>query len=274
MSETQDKTMRFRGGVPIHPLAWASLAFVTTFMISAVFVQVIFGNGHPGLNGILVLVPTFLIPILIVFWPRPQFVRQIEIHSDNVIATARRGRTITIHADELQMISAESTMDWESRCTNPWGRLYLRSKRTWIVLKLHFAVAPECYREIVRRFPNVLGIPGQGELDVPAILDPATFANWADSIRKVARREIRRQVAFNLLNAVLLTSFAGIFILGITIGYIQKGSLPAGTITMALLVFAAGGGAASFVITGIRRKRVLRHVVQELSLAEQRLGSC
>lgn len=139
-------------------------------------------------------------------------------------------------------------------------------------MKLHCAEAPECYHEIVRQFPHILGIPGQGELDLSAIDDPATFATWAKSIRSLARREIRRQVAFNLLNATLLASLAGIFIFALASSLAQGKSLPSDLTIMALLVLGASGGATSFIITVVRRERLLRHVIRQLNLVEQRIS--
>ena len=265
MSESQDRPMRFRGGFPIPSLVWAGLALVVSCIISAVFVGVVFGEAHSRLSGIILFALTFLVPILICVWPRPRFVRQITIHLDALTATDWRGKTTTIPAADLLLISAESTVDWETQSTNPWGRLYLRGRGSWIALKLHFAEAPECYREIVRRFPHVLGIPGKGELDLPAISDPAAFASWAESVRTLARREIRRQVAFNLLNAMLLAFLAGVFIVGLVSGLAQGQSLPMGLTILAVILFGALGGAASFIITVVRRERLLRHVLRELN---------
>lgn len=123
MSETPDRPMRFRGGFSIPRLVWAGFSLVVTCIVSAVVVGVIFGHTNSRLRGIILFGLTFLVPILILLWPRPRFARQITIGSDTITVTDWHGKTITIPAQDLLLISAESAVDWEARSTNPWGRL-------------------------------------------------------------------------------------------------------------------------------------------------------
>jgi hypothetical protein len=271
MSETTDKPIHFRCGSRIHPIIWAGFGFVVTSVVSAVFLGAFFGNNHPQLVSYVALSVAFLIPALICFWPRPRFARRITIDSGGITATVRGGRTISIRPQDLLIISAEPTMDWESASTNPWGRMYLRGGSFWIGLKLHNADAPDCYRQIIRRFPHVLGIPGKGDIDLPAIQDPTDLSRWIDTVRRLSKREIRRQMFLNLLNSFLLASFAGIFILGLIMSVVQGHPQLTGIGVLCLLVTGALGGSTAFAIETVRRARLLRRVQQELNHAEGEL---
>jgi hypothetical protein len=132
----------------------------------------------------------------------------------------------------------------------------------------------DCYQAAIRRFPDVLGIPGKGEIDLPMIRDAATFSDWAVSVRQLVGKELRRQIAFNLLNAMLLALFVCVFAFGLIGNIWQKRAMSwsAGEFMLEIFIFAGLGGMIAFFRAAIARVRLLHKVVGQLNKAATGCG--
>lgn len=256
--------------LPTRPLAWSVVTFFVLFLMGMYFNQMFF-NDLGGFSTLTLLLVAILSGVIVRFWPRPLFLQKIQLFGETIYGRDRHGHAIELCANEVDLFAVESTFDLNRQSLNPWGRLHVRVGKKWVAIHLHSNEARGCYEAILRRCPNALGLSGEDKIDIPVLQNLTEVVPWAQRIGRAVYHELRRQIAFYLLYAML---FGGYATLG-TVGYIarvlaiQRFNFPGITLSTTLICFCTAGS-ITFLVAAWHRIIFFRKIKHEVSGALER----
>lgn len=261
----------FNGGtMPTQPAAWAAVGF---FLLIGVGFTIL-PSFRPDDRDIMmcsVMVTAVVLAAIIRFWPRPRYVKEMVVSNRGISGRDRREKAFEIAGDDLELVSSEGVLHWASLRMDPWGRINMRGRRIWLSIPLSAPQGEQCYRTLVDRFPHVLGLSGDDDIDVPSLKNVDEFTDWIARVRRAARKELGRQIAFFVLYTCLLGGAGTMMVIGVIRSLVAPGAAVQSGMgrssALGVMVLIAAG---IFALASYMRWRFLTRIMRSLSQAASR----